>query len=89
MTRCARVFCRLPPLGQVLSQPPLRGGLPRGLDRGRGVPLLGEAAQVALLAAVAEPRQPLLVALVPGDAGEAAGAGAGEGSGQLYSCEAG
>ena len=35
------------------------GGLPRGLDRGRGVPLLGEEAQVVLLAAVLELRSPL------------------------------
>ena len=59
MTGCALDRHHLPPLDQVLFQPALRGGLARGLDRGRGVPLLGEEAQVALLAAVSELRLPL------------------------------
>ena len=57
MTGCALACCRLPPLGQMLIEPALRAsGLPRGLDRGRGVTLLGEEAQVVLRAAIMETR---------------------------------
>ena len=59
VTGCALGCRHLHPLGQVLCQPALRGGLPRGLDRARGVPLLGKEAQVMLLAAVPELRLPL------------------------------
>ena len=48
----------------------LRGGLPRGLDRGRSVPLLGEEAQVALLAVMRDLRPPLALWPVPRDAKE-------------------
>ena len=78
MTGCAS---RRDQPGQVLLEPVLYRGLARGPDRVDGVLFLGEVAQVVPLAAVLEPRRPLAVRRVPRDAGRAAGARAGEGSG--------
>ena len=65
MTGCALACRRLPLLAQVLLEPALRGGLPRDLDRGRGIPLLGQEAQVVPLAAVLEPGFPLVSTRFP------------------------
>ena len=51
----------------------VRRRLLRAVDRGDGVPLLGEVAEVVLLAAQRQRRLPRGFASVPGDAGRAAG----------------